>query len=187
MKITLVTGNWAKVKSAKLKLEPLGFEIDNVKMDTVEIQADTIQEVAKYSAKWASDKLKTNVVKNDSGIMIEALKGFPAAYTHYVQDTIGENGILKLMEGVENRKAKFVEALSYCEYGKEPVVFTCETEGTIAKEKQGQYGWSWDFIFIPKGETKTLGCFPDDVRFNYWNGTAYNQLAEYLREQNDKT
>ncbi len=184
MKITLVTGNWAKVKMAKLKLEPLGFEIDNVKMDTVEIQSDTIEEVAKYSAKWASDKLKTNVLKNDSGLMIEGLNGFPSAYTHYVQDTIGEDGILKLMKGMDNRKAKFVEALAYCEYGKEPVAFICETEGTIAQEKQGQYGWSWDFIFIPKGETKTLGCFPDDERFNYWNDTAYTQLAEYLKKQN---
>ena len=32
------------------------------------------------------------------------------------------------------------------EYGKEPVTFTSYTYGTIAKEKQGQYGWSWDFI-----------------------------------------
>ncbi len=181
MKITLVTENWAKVKSAKMKLEPLGFEVDNVKIDTIEIQADTVQEVAKYSAKWASDKLKTNVVKNDTGLMIEALNGFPSSYTHYAQNTIGEDGILKLMKGIENRKAKFVEALAYCEYGKDPVVFTSETEGIIAKEKQGKYGWSWDFIFIPKGETKTLGCFPDDVRFNLWNSTGYKQLAEYLK------
>lgn len=67
MKITLVTGNWAKVAIAKEHLEPLGFEIDNKKMDTIEIQADTVEEVAKYSAKYASDKLKCNVVKNDTG------------------------------------------------------------------------------------------------------------------------
>ena len=30
MKITYVTGNWAKIKTAKLALEPLGFEIDNI-------------------------------------------------------------------------------------------------------------------------------------------------------------
>ena len=41
MKITLVTGNWAKVAIAKEHLEPLGFEIDNEKMDTTEIQADS--------------------------------------------------------------------------------------------------------------------------------------------------
>lgn len=30
-KITYVTGNWSKVLSAKKILEPLGFEVDNVK------------------------------------------------------------------------------------------------------------------------------------------------------------
>ena len=100
MKITLVTGNWAKIAMAKQILEPLGIEVDNVKMDTIEIQADSVEEVAAYSAKWASDKLKTTVVKNDTGIMVEALKGFPAAYTHYAADTIGEDGLLKLMRGV---------------------------------------------------------------------------------------
>ena len=183
MKITLVTGNWAKVAIAKEHLEPLGFEIDNFKMDTVEIQADTVEEVAAYSAKYASDKLKCNVVKNDTGIMIDALNGFPAAYTHYVQDTIGEDGVLKLLENVENRKAKFVQALAYCEYGKEPVVFTSVTNGRIAKEKQGNFGWCWDFIFIPDNADKTLGCFDDTERFKYWNDTGYKQLAEYLKNK----
>lgn len=184
MKITLVTGNWAKVALAKTYLEPHGIEVDNVKMDTIEIQADTVEDVAKYSAKWASDELKCNVVKNDTGIMIDALNGFPAAYTHYAQDTIGMDGILKLMEGEENRKARLVQALAYCEYGKEPIVFTSITEGKISKEQSGEYGWSYDFIFIPEGQTKTLGNFPDDERFKMWNDTGYEQLAEYL-EKND--
>ena len=151
-------------------------------MDTIEIQADSIEEVAAYSAKYASNILKRNVVKNDTGIMIDELKGFPAAYTHYVQDTITEDGILKLMKGVENRKAVFVQALAFCEYGKEPVVFKSITEGTIAKRKSGKYGWCWDFIFIPKGETKTLGSFPDSERFKFWNDTGYIQLVNYLRK-----
>ena len=182
MKITLVTGNWAKIALAKEKLEPLGIEVDNVKMDTVEIQADSVEEVAAYSAKWASEQLKANVVKNDTGIMVDALKGFPGPYTHYIADTIGEDGLLKLMKGVENRKACFVQALAFCEYGKEPVVFKSITEGTIAKRKSGKYGWAYDFIFIPKGQTKTLGSFKDDVRFKLWNDTGYKQLASYLKD-----
>ena len=155
-------------------------------MDTVEIQADSVEEVAKYSAKWASEELKANVVKNDTEIMIEELNGFPAAYTHYVQDTLGMEGILKLMEGVENRKAKFVQALAYCEYGKEPVVFSSITEGTIAKEQSGEHGWSWDFIFIPDGHNKTLGNYEDEERLKMWNDTGYEQLVKYLEKENKK-
>ena len=169
-KITYVTGNWAKILSARQILEPLGFEIDQIKMDVPELQDDLIENVAKFSAKWASDKLKCDVLKNDSGLCIDALNGFPGPYTHYVDDTLKEDGILKLLDGVENRKAH---------------IFKSITNGKIAKEKSGTYGWSWDFIFIPEGETKTLGNFDDDIRFKYWNMEGYNYLAKYL-ENKDK-
>ena len=133
---------------------------------------------------WAIEKLKTTVVKNDTGIMIDALNGFPAAYTHYVQDTLGEKGVLKLLKGEENRKARFVQALAYCEYGKEPVVFESITEGTISKRLQGKHGWWWDFIFIPDGQTKTLATFDDNERFKFWNDTGYIQLINYLKKNN---
>lgn len=183
MKITYVTGNWAKIALAKQFLEPLGFEIDNVKMETPEIQADDVIEVSKYSAKWAAEKLNCPVLKNDSGLFVEGLKGFPGVYSKYVDETLGEDGLLKLMEGIENRKAYFKESLAYCYPGEEPVVFDCITRGTIDTKKSGEYGWSWDFIFIPDGETKTLGCFPDDERWKFWSNEAYLKLAEYLKDK----
>ncbi len=182
-KITFVTGNWAKLASAKQALEPLGYEVDNIKMDTPEIQADDVTEVAMYSAKWAANKLNKPVLKNDSGLFVKNLKGFPGVYTHYVQDTIGEDGLLKLMEGITDREAYFKEALAYCEPGGEPVVFEGITKGTIDYKKTGTHGWSWDFIFIPEGEDKTLGCFPDDKRFSFWNNDAYLKLADYLKNK----
>ncbi|MDD4624549.1 MAG: non-canonical purine NTP pyrophosphatase [Tenericutes bacterium] len=179
-KITYVTGNWAKLASAKQALEPLGYEVDNIKMDTIEIQANDVEEVAKYSAKWASDKLKCDVLKNDTGLFVEALNGFPGVYTHFMEETLKEDGILKLLDGVENRKAYFKEAIAYCEYGKEPVTFVGITKGTIAKEKMGTYGWSFDFIFIPDGQDKTLGCYPNEERWKFWSLEIYEKLADYL-------
>ena len=55
-KITYVTGNWAKIDSARQILEPLGYTVDNIKIETPEIQADDVSEVAKYSAKWACEE-----------------------------------------------------------------------------------------------------------------------------------
>ena len=182
-KITYITGNWSKVLSAKKILEPLGFEIDNIKMDTTEIQADTVEEVAKHSAKEASDKLKCSVLKNDTGLFVEALKGFPGPYTHYVDECLGEDGILKLLENENNRKACFIEAFAYCEYGKKPKVFKSITNGTISRKKSGKYGWSWDFIFIPDGYDKTMGNYPDDERCLVWNTDAYHELANYLKNK----
>ncbi|MBQ6285068.1 MAG: non-canonical purine NTP pyrophosphatase [Bacilli bacterium] len=181
--ITYVTGNWAKLDSAKQVLEPLGYEVDNIKMETPEIQADDVTEVAKYSAKWACEKLGKAVLKNDTGLFVNALKGFPGVYTHYADDTIGVDGLLKLMEGIDDRSAYFKEVIAYSEPGSEPVVFEGITKGKIDIKKSGTYGWSWDFVFIPEGEEKTLGCFPDNERWSFWNQDSYKKLVEYLENK----
>ena len=181
-KIVYVTGNKAKIDSARMYLEPLGIEVDQVKMDVIEIQADTTEEIAAYSAKYASDLLKCDVLKNDSGLYIEALNGFPGPYTHYVEDTLGEDKVLKLLENENNRKAEFIEVYAYCKYGSEPVLFKSVTKGIIDYKKSGEYGWSWDFIFIPEGTDKTLGCFKDEERYKLWNSDGLKALASYLKE-----
>ena len=43
------------------------------------------------------------MIIEDAGLFIEGLKGFPGVYSAYVQKTLGNPGILKLMEGVEDR------------------------------------------------------------------------------------
>ena len=117
-KITLVTGNKAKLLSARQFLEPYGIKVDNVKMDTTEIQSDSVEEIAMHSAKEASEKLKCPVLKNDTGFFIEELNGFPGPYVHQIMEKIGTEGILRLMKGINNRKAYYKEAFAYCEYGK---------------------------------------------------------------------
>ncbi len=183
--ITYVTGNWAKIDSARQILEPLGYKVDNIKIETPEIQSDDVSEVASFSAKWACEKLGKPVLKNDSGLFVNALKGFPGVYTNYVDDTLGEDGLLKLMEGLEDRSAYFKEAIAYCEPGCEPIVFEGITKGHIDTKKSGKYGWSWDFVFIPEGEKKTLGCFEDKERWKFWSLDSYKELVKYLENKKD--
>lgn len=178
--ITLVTGNRYKIINTTNKLKPFGIKVNNINIDTIEIQADTAEEVAAYSAKYASDLLKRDVLKVDAGLYIKSLNGFPGPYTHYCTDTITEDGLLKMMEGIKDRTAEFREALAYCKYGEEPVVFSSITKGRIALKKSGTHGYSWDFVFIPKGKRVTLGHFEDKERFELWDDSAYNQLGEYL-------
>ncbi len=174
MEIIYVTKNWAKIMSAKQILEPLGIKVNNEKMEITEIQADTVEEVAIHSAKEASEKLKTTVLKNDT--VHDALAGFLGPYTHYVDERLGEDGILKLLENVDNRDACFIEAFAYCEYGKDPIVFKSVTKGKIAKK-------SLDHMDGPDGHDKTMGSYPDEERFLIWNTDAYYQLAEYLKNK----
>lgn len=185
-KITLVTGNINKLISAKQFLEPHGFIIENIKMDTTEIQSNSVEEIAAFSAKEACEKLKCPVLKNDTGFFIEALGGFPGPYTHDVMNCIGTNGILKLMKGVKNREAYYKEAFAYCEEGCEPVVFTSITKGTIAQRKSGKYGMKIDPIFIPNGHDKTMAHYNDEEKFKLWDTSAYDKLAEYLKNTSNK-
>ena len=64
----------------------------------------------------------------------------------YVERWISPEGFLKLMKGVENRKAKFVDCTAYCEPGKEPISFVAETPGIISEKLEGKYGWGSDFF-----------------------------------------
>ena len=187
MKITYVTGNQFKIALAQKILNPLGVEVLQKKIDCPEIQNNDIREVSKFSAKYAANELKCPVIKNDSGLIIDALKGFPGPYTSYIEHTITEDGIIKLLNGVENRDAYFLEIISYCEPNQEPVSFESKTLGTISKNKKGDFGWSFDKIFIPKGETRTLAEISDDERWKFWSDDAYLQLKEYLETLNKKS
>lgn len=182
MEITYVTGNKYKIELAQRILGPLGVEVIQKKIYCPEIQNDDIAEVSKYSAKYAANELNCPVIKNDSGLVIDGLKGFPGPYTSYIEDTITEDGILKLMQDIDDRNAHFVEVISYCEPNKEPISFVSNTYGSISKEKRGEFGWSFDRIFIPKNETRTLAEMPDDERWKFWTDDAYLQLKDYLEK-----
>jgi XTP/dITP diphosphohydrolase len=180
--IIYVTGNHYKLFTAKQILEPLGIKVIGQKIECPEIQDDKIEEIAKFSSRYASEYLKKTILKNDTGLIIPALEGFPGPYTKYVEQTITEDGILKLLEGKENREAYFIECLALTEYGKEPVIFISKTEGTIAYEKSGEYGWGWDRIFIPNGKELTLANFNDEERGKLWSDNGYIDLANYIKK-----
>ena len=73
----------------------------------------TLEEVAISGAKYASRKLNKPVIVEDAGLFIKALKGFPGTYSSYVQETLGNQGILKLLDGVNDRYAEFRSVIGY--------------------------------------------------------------------------
>ncbi len=75
--LIFVTGNKEKLNIAKSALKGTGIDIINKKIDCPEIQSDDMEKIAKFSAQYASDKLKSSVVKIDSGLFLEAFEGFP--------------------------------------------------------------------------------------------------------------
>lgn len=180
MKIHYVTGNKGKVELINLIFKDFDVEIIQENMETPEIQCSDCKEIAKFSAEYAANFLKKPVLKNDSGLVIEALNGFPGAFAKYVEQMLGAKGFIKLMNGEENRRCYWVEALAYCEPNKEPVVFESLSYGRIAETTRGTRGEPYDKIFIPDGSDLTFAEMTLEEQLNTFDKKAYMELLQYL-------
>ena len=99
--IVFVTSNLGKVKSAQRDLKDV--EVIQFEAELIEPRSDNIKEISKTKVVQAYNLVNKPCMAMDSGFFIEKLNGFPRAYVNYVLDTIGIEGILKLMKGKENR------------------------------------------------------------------------------------
>jgi XTP/dITP diphosphohydrolase len=158
--VFFATGNVHKFNEARRMLAKLGIAAGMLRMKGSELQSDSLSEIAQTSARNAFKRCHLPVMVEDAGLFIEALNGFPGPYAAYVYRTIGNRGVLKLMENVEDRKAVFRSAIAYCDSEAEaPVVFEGEAAGEItANERRGssKSGFGFDPIFKPSGSTKTF-------------------------------
>lgn len=183
MEILFVTGNKEKIAIAKSYLDKTDVKLKSQKIDCVEIQDDENEEIAKYSARYASDKLKANVVKVDTGFYIEALDGFPGPYAEYVERKLDASDILKMMEGKDKRDAYYKEVLALAMVDGSVVTFTTYTRGKIADKLDGEMGYNFDRIFIASGDTKTMANYTDEERACKYSRENWVKLVEYLNKR----
>ncbi|MBS3815744.1 MAG: XTP/dITP diphosphatase [Hadesarchaea archaeon] len=150
MNLAFVTGNQHKFEEAESLAKNYEMKIEHHDVSYVEIQADTLEEVVKPSAQQACALVGTPCFVEDAGLFIDNLGGFPGPYSAYVFKTLGNDGILKLMNEEENRQAEFRSAVGYCEPSSKPKVFKGKIKGSIIKEKRGSKGFGFDPIFSPE-------------------------------------
>lgn len=151
------TGNEHKLDEANTALAK--FEIHASKfMDyhKLEIQSNDLEEIASTALALILQKTKEPVFVEDSGLFIHELNGFPGPYSSYVFETLGVEGILKLMEGAKSRKAEFRSSVSFGTGGKWLVNFASSTEGIIQLQARGNGGFGFDPIFVPLWTQKTF-------------------------------
>ncbi|MEM4527201.1 MAG: RdgB/HAM1 family non-canonical purine NTP pyrophosphatase, partial [Nitrososphaerota archaeon] len=126
-------------------------------LKTREIQSVDLKEVAIESVLYAYNILREPVMVEDAGLFIDALNGFPGPYSSYVYRTIGVKGVLKLLENLQDRKAKFVSIIAFYSPFTNLKTFTGEVEGRISYEARGESGFGFDPIFIPiDGDGRTF-------------------------------
>lgn len=180
-KIVFVTGNSGKFKEIKEILEPFGFEVIQNKFEAPEIQADELEPIAAASAKAAAYELGLPVLVDDSGLFIETLNGFPGPYSRFVQDHLGNEKILKLMNGETNRNAYFKTVVAYCRPGEEAKTYSGIVRGQIAHEERGCQGFGYDPIFEYEG--KTFGELENSIKNKISHRRrAVDLFLEYVKE-----
>ena len=128
-KINFITSNKGKITSLEntLKLHNIEALVVSQNLDIMEPQFDSVQEVSKFKALKAFDIVKEPVLVEDGGFSVKALNGFPGVYTKYVLKTLGADGILKLMHGIQDRTAKFISVATFI--NSDGIVFQFEREG----------------------------------------------------------
>jgi XTP/dITP diphosphohydrolase len=96
--------NIHKFNEARAVLAQHGLSAGMLRAKTVEIQSDSLSEIASASAQDAYKRCHLPLIVEDAGLFIDALKGFPGPYSAYVYKTLGNKGLLKLLENVQDRK-----------------------------------------------------------------------------------
>ena len=114
--IVFVTHNKGKAKSAEKYFKDLKISTFNYELD--EPRSDDIKVIAAAKVKQAYEIVKKPCMAMDTDFRIEELNGFPRAFVNFSLETIGIEGIMKLMENKKNRKCEFNECLAYYD-GKE--------------------------------------------------------------------
>ncbi len=170
MNITFATKNPHKlyevsmIKPSWIEISPLPDEIPSALEN-----GDTFLENAISKALFYSKLLEKPVIADDSGLVIDALKGFPGVQSSRFLEgesyEIKMKKILKLLEDEKDRSAKFVCVAVFVDL-KNGFIFSSagEVKGKIAEEIRGNGGFGYDPIFVPEGYEKTFGELGERVK-----------------------
>ena len=178
------SSNEHKFQEAERILANLGMQINLFKTTLEEIQSNNMNDIAEKKAINAYDLIQKPVIIEDDGLFINALDGFPGPYSSYVYDTIGNKGIMNLLENSEIRDAKFVSIIAYCDNDYGVKLFESSIPGKISSVIE-KGGWGYDPIFIPDGESKTYANVSDKDKFSHRSAALTKFSNWFLDKQKD--
>lgn len=188
-KIYFITSNQGKIKSLSgaLKLQHLDVTVLNKNLDIMEPQFDSVHEVSKFKALTAFKIINAPVLVEDGGLSVFALNGFPGVYTKYVIKTLGADGILRLMQGNNNRNAKFISVATFV--NEEGKVFQFERDGgefEISQNKidvQSPFAWSelWKIIYLKEYGKNLCELSEQEVSEYYMRLGANGSIQKFVK------
>ena len=161
--VWFLTSNPGKLAEASVHFASLGIEVKGLEVPDgaiVEPQASDLESVARAKIEQALDHLPHDnamLLVEDAGLFVTALDGFPGVYSSYAYNTIGNQGVIRLLEHLQSEdpvRAKRLRAASFKAVSvlwKNGVMLVGkgECQGSIASQIQGAEGFGFDPIFIP--------------------------------------
>jgi XTP/dITP diphosphohydrolase len=153
--ITFASTNQNKFLEVQSILSTRNLLVDFSQIPLVEIQSDSLEEIAREKAKTAFAKVGRQVIVEDDGLFIDSLAGFPGQYSSFVFKTIGNDGILKLLAGSTKRSAYFHSLIAFYN-GITLSISEGRVDGIISDRITEDSGWGFDPIFMPDGTDLTF-------------------------------
>ncbi|MDR1691053.1 MAG: RdgB/HAM1 family non-canonical purine NTP pyrophosphatase [Candidatus Methanoplasma sp.] len=182
MKLNVITSNPGKVEEYQRCLEGLGIEMVHLRVPYDEIQSSELEEVVRKGM----DELKgmgiSDFIIDDSGLFIDDLKGFPGVWSAYVQKTIGNKGVLRLMADAGNRDAEFKCCIG-CNIKGRDIIVTGSCKGIILKKEAGNGGFGYDPIFSHDGKRSFAEIPMDEKNAVSHRGKAISLLIEEMKSK----
>ena len=167
-KITIVIATRNKGKKSEISDLLNGFSVDIKMLDDfgpiphIEEDGDTFDENAYKKASFTARILGLPALADDSGLLVEALKGAPGVLSARYA---GENAtdeqrcqkLLQEMKGKTNRKAAFECVISIAVPTGPALTYEACCEGLIAEQPSGSNGFGYDPVFYYPPLNKTFG------------------------------
>ncbi len=191
MKIFLATGNKHKIKEIEKIFKMDNVEIlsinDGIEIPEVEEDGTTFEENSKKKALEIAKFTNMITIADDSGLCVDALGGAPGVYSaryagEHGNDLDNNKKLVKELQGVEKRKARFVCVITLAKPTGETYSFRGEVEGDIIDIPQGTEGFGYDPHFFMKEYGKTLAEIPEIKNKISHRARALEKLKENLDE-----
>ena len=191
MKFVLASHNKGKIQEVKQIWEPMGFEIVPMPEDFPEIEenGESFEENAMIKPLAVSKALSLPAIADDSGLVVDALDGFPGIHSARWAgpDATAHDRNLLLLEKLlsvpeDQRGAEFV-CVAACVFpdGKELAV-RGQCRGTILSEEHGTGGFGYDPIFCVPKYGCTFGELDPEVKNSISHrARAFTALGSALR------
>lgn len=192
MKLVFATGNPNKIKEVDEILgrdtpfEVIPMSVLGLSEDIPETSA-TIEGNALQKARFLHDRFGVDCFAEDTGLEIDSLNGEPGVLSaRYAGEDKNSDAniqlVLKKLESIENRKARFRTVIALIINDKE-YTFEGIVEGRIDAKASGNGGFGYDPIFIPDGFDQSFGVLDESIKNQISHRSrALAKMVDFLKK-----